>query len=340
MRAWHVEAPGPVTGHPLRLSTTDDVPEPGPGELLLKVLACGVCRTDLHVTEGDLPPHRSGVTPGHEVVGEVAAVGENIAVGGGEPGGFRVGDRAGAAWLRWTDQECKFCRRGAENLCPHSRYTGWDADGGYADYMTVPAAYAHRLPSGYSDLELAPLLCAGIIGYHALKRAELPPGGRLGLYGFGGSAHLAAQVALAQGATVHVLTRGEQAQQLARELGAASVGGAADMPPEPLDAAILFAPVGELVLPAMAALDRGGTLAIAGIYLSDIPPLNYEKHLFQERQLRSTTSNTRADAREFLALAGQHKLAVTVHGYPLEEADQALRDLKAGRFDGAAVLTP
>ena len=340
MRAWHVEAPGPVTGHPLRLSTTDDVPEPGPGELLLKVLACGVCRTDLHVTEGDLPPHRSGVTPGHEVVGEVAAVGESIAVGGGEPGGFRVGDRAGAAWLRWTDQECKFCRRGAENLCPHSRYTGWDADGGYADYMTVPAAYAHRLPTGYSDLELAPLLCAGIIGYHALKRAELPPGGRLGLYGFGGSAHLAAQVAMARGATVHVLTRGEQAQQLARELGAASVGGAADMPPEPLDAAILFAPVGELVLPAMAALDRGGTLAIAGIYLSDIPPLNYEKHLFQERQLRSTTSNTRADAREFLALAGQHKLAVTVHGYPLEEADQALRDLKAGRFDGAAVLIP
>ena len=164
------------------------------------------------------------------------------------------------------------------------------------------------------------MLCAGIIGYHALKRAELPPGGRLGLYGFGGSAHLAAQVALAQGATVHVLTRGEQAQQLARELGAASVGGAADMPPEPLDAAILFAPVGELVLPAMAALDRGGTLAIAGIYLSDIPPLNYEKHLFQERQLRSTTSNTRADAREFLALAGQHKLAVTVHGYPLERS--------------------
>ena len=355
MRAWHVEAPGPVTGHPLRLSTADDVPEPGPGELLLKVLACGVCRTDLHVTEGDLPPHRPGVTPGHEVVGEVVAVGENRenarrengqngqngeGAAGGEPGGFRVGDRAGAAWLRWTDQQCKFCARGLENLCPHSRYTGWDADGGYADYLTVPAAYAHRLPEGYSDLELAPLLCAGIIGYHALQRAELPPGGRLGLYGFGGSAHLAAQVALAQGATVHVLTRGEQAKQLARELGAASVGDAADMPPEPLDAAILFAPVGDLVLPALAALDRGGTLAIAGIYLSDIPPLNYEKHLFQERQLRSTTSNTRADAREFLAFAGQHKLAVTVHPYPLEHADEALRDLKAGRFDGAAVLTP
>ena len=334
MRAWHVEAPGPVTGQPLRLHTGDDIPEPGPGELLLKVLACGVCRTDLHVTEGDLAPHRPGVTPGHEVVGEVAALGE------GPADGFEVGDRAGAAWLRWTDNECKFCRRGAENLCPNSLYTGWDADGGYAEYMTVPAAYAHRLPAGYSDPELAPLLCAGIIGYHALQRAELPPGGRLGLYGFGGSAHLAAQVAMARGATVHVLTRGEQAQRLALELGVASVGGAADMPPEPLDSAILFAPVGNLVLPAMAALDRGGTLAIAGIYLSDIPPLNYERHLFQERQLRSVTSNTRAGAREFLGIAAEHKLAVTVHRYPLDAADQALRDLKAGRFDGAAVLTP
>jgi alcohol dehydrogenase, propanol-preferring len=336
MRAWHVAEPGPVTGHPLRLHTGDDVPRPGPGELLLRVLACGVCRTDLHVTEGDLAPRRPtppGVTPGHEVVGEVAALGEGAA-------GFAVGDRAGAAWLRWTDQDCKFCRRGAENLCPNSLYTGWDADGGYAEYLTVPAAYAHRLPAGYSDAELAPLLCAGIIGYHALKRAELPPGGRLGLYGFGGSAHLAAQVALAQGATVHVLTRGEQAQRLARELGAASVGGAADMPPEPLDSAILFAPVGDLVLPALAALDRGGTLAIAGIYLTDIPPLNYERHLFQERQLRSVTSNTRADAREFLDFAAGHKLAVTTHPYPLDSADQALRDLEAGRFDGAAVLIP
>ena len=336
MRAWHVETPGPVTGHPLRLHPDDDVPRPGPGELLLRVLACGVCRTDLHVTEGDLPPHRPtppGVTPGHEVVGEVAALGE-----GAE--GFGTGDRAGAAWLRSTDNTCAYCRRGAENLCPASRYTGWDADGGYAEYMTVPAAYAHKLPEGYSDAELAPLLCAGIIGYHALQRAELPPHGRLGIYGFGGSAHLAAQVALARGATVHVLTRGEQARRLALELGAASAGDAADMPPEPLDAAILFAPVGDLVLPAMAALDRGGTLAIAGIYLSDIPPLNYDKHLFQERQLRSVTSNTRAGAREFLGFAAGHKLAVTVHPYPLDAADQALRDLKAGRFDGAAVLVP
>ena len=333
MRAWHVETPGPVTGHPLSLHTDDEIPRPGPGELLLKVLACGVCRTALHVTEGDLPPHRRGVTPGHEVVGEVADLGEQAQ-------GFTIGDRAGAAWLRWTDGTCKFCLREAENLCPHSLYTGWDADGGYAEFMTVPAAYAHRLPDGYDDAELAPLLCAGIIGYRALQRAELPPHGRLGIYGFGGSAHLATQVALARGATVHVMTRGEQARRLALELGAASAGDAADSPPEPLDAAIMFAPVGELVLPALAALDRGGTLSIAGIYLSDIPPLNYSKHLFQERQLRSVTSNTRADAREFLGFAAEHKLAVTVHPYPLDHADQAQQDLKAGRFDGAAVLIP
>jgi propanol-preferring alcohol dehydrogenase len=333
MRAWHVETPGPVTGHPLSLHTNDEIPRPGPGELLLHVRACGVCRTDLHVTEGDLPPHRRGVTPGHEVVGEVVDLDQNAQ-------GFKKGDRAGAAWLRWTDGTCKFCRREAENLCPHSLYTGWDADGGYAEFMTVPAAYAHRLPDGYDDAELAPLLCAGIIGYRALQRAELPPHGRLGIYGFGGSAHLATQVALARGATVHVMTRGEQARRLALELGAASAGDAADPPPEPLDAAIMFAPVGELVLPALAALDRGGTLSIAGIYLSDIPSLNYEKYLFQERQLRSVTSNTRADAREFLGFAAEHKLAVTVHPYPLDAADQALRDLKAGAFDGAAVLIP
>jgi propanol-preferring alcohol dehydrogenase len=195
-------------------------------------------------------------------------------------------------------------------------------------------------PGGYSDVELAPLLCAGIIGFRALKRAALPPGGRLGLYGFGGSAHLAAQVALAQGASLYVMTRGEKSQELARSLGATFVGGAADMPPEPLDAAILFAPVGDLVLPAMAALDRGGTLAIAGIYLTDIPPMSYDKYLFQERQLRSVTSNTRQDAREFLALAALHKLSVTTHEYPLDAADHALADLKAGHFDGAAVLVP
>jgi propanol-preferring alcohol dehydrogenase len=334
MRAWHADRPGPVgAGRPLVARDTP-VPAPGPGELLLRVLACGVCRTDLHVTEGDLPVHRPGVIPGHEVVGEV------VATGPGNAAGFATGDRAGAAWLRSTDGTCRYCARGSENLCPASAYTGWDADGGYAEYLTVPAAYAHPLPAGYSDIELAPLLCAGIIGYRALKRAALPPGGRLGLYGFGGSAHLAAQVALARGATLSVMTRGEQARELARSLGAAFVGGPADMPPEPLDAAILFAPAGDLVPPALAALDRGGTLAIAGIYLSDIPPLSYERYLFQERQLRSVTSNTREDAREFLAFAAAHKLSVTTHPYPLDDAGQALADLKAGRFDGAAVLVP
>ncbi len=339
MRAWHVDRPGPVgldaaSGqHPLVMRDTP-VPEPAPGELLLRVRACGVCRTDLHVTEGDLPVHRPGVTPGHEVVGEV------VATGPGDAAGFAIGDRAGAAWLRSTDGTCRYCRRDAENLCPSSRYTGWDADGGYAEYLTVPAAFAHRLPEGYSDADLAPLLCAGIIGYRALKRAAVPPGGRLGLYGFGGSAHLAAQVALAQGATIYVLTRGAQSQDLARELGAAFVGGPADMPPEPLDSAILFAPVGDLVLPALAALDRGGTLAIAGIYLTDIPPLRYDRYLFQERQIRSVTSNTRQDAREFLAFAATKRLSVTTHQYPLAAADHALSDLKAGRFDGAAVLIP
>ena len=332
MRAWVVRAPGPIETGPLDYQEKP-VPAPAPGELLVRVLACAVCRTDLHVSEGDLPVHREHVTPGHMVVGTVAALGEGAA-------DYAAGDRVGVAWLRHTDGTCVYCLRGAENLCPRSEYTGWDADGGYAEYLTVPAAYAHPLPAGYSDLELAPLLCAGIIGYRALKRAELPPGGRLGLYGFGGSAHLAAQVALAQGASVYVMTRGKQAQELARSLGAAFVGGAADMPPEPLDSAILFAPVGDLVLPAMAALDRGGTLAIAGIYLTDIPPLSYERYLFQERQLRSVTSNTRQDAREFLAFAAAHKLSVTTHQYPLGAADRALADLKAGRFDGAAVLVP
>src|SRR6185437_3046086 len=333
MRAWRVRRPGPMSTGPLE-QVTADVPRPGPSELLVAVRSCGVCRTDLHVTEGDLPVHRVGVTPGHEVVGEV------VEVGAGDAAGFAVGDRTGAAWLRSTDGTCRYCRRGAENLCPASTYTGWDADGGYAEYLTVPAAYAHPLPAGYSDAELAPLLCAGIIGYRALKRAALPPGGRLGLYGFGGSAHLAAQVALAQGASLSVMTRGAQAQELARSLGASFVGGPAEMPPEPLDAAILFAPVGDLVLPAMAALDRGGTMAIAGIYLTDIPALSYDKYLFQERQLRSVTSNTREDAREFLTFAAAHKLSVTTHEYPLDAADRALADLKAGRFDGAAVLVP
>ncbi|MGY4709324.1 zinc-binding alcohol dehydrogenase family protein [Mycolicibacterium sp. CBM1] len=334
MRAWRVRRPGPMASHPLELEAAAPISRPGAGELLVAVRACGVCRTDLHVCEGDLAVHRRRVTPGHEVVGEVVAVGPAT---GAE---FTVGDRVGIAWLRHTCGRCRYCRRGAENLCPDSRYTGWDADGGYAEFATVPADFAHHLPDGYSDTELAPLLCAGIIGYRSLLRAELPAGGRLGLYGFGGSAHITAQVALAQGAEVHVMTRGAAAQELALALGAASAQGAADPPPVKLDAAILFAPVGDLVLPALEALDRGGTLAIAGIHLSDIPVLNYQRHLFQERQIRSVTSNTRADAREFLAFAGQHHIEVTTPQYRLDHADRALSDLAGGRIAGAAVLLP
>ncbi|MCV7075440.1 zinc-binding alcohol dehydrogenase family protein [Mycobacterium szulgai] len=331
MTAWQVVEPGPMESGPLQRVTTA-VPTPEPAELLVAVRACGVCRTDLHVTEGDLPVHRDRVTPGHEVVGEVVEVGADA----GDD--FKVGDRVGIAWLRHTCGLCTYCVRGDENLCRQSRYTGWDADGGYAEFATVPAAFAHHLPSGYSDSELAPLLCAGIIGYRSLLRAELPPGGRLGLYGFGGSAHITAQVALAQGAELHVMTRGDRARELALDLGAASAQGAAEPPPVPLDAAILFAPVGDLVLPALEALDRGGTLAVAGIHLTDIPALNYQRHLFQERQIRSVTSNTRADARAFLDFAAQHHIEVTTPEYPLGHADRALSDLSAGRIAGAAVL--
>lgn len=328
MTAWQVDRPGPLATHPLRRVSLP-VPEPAAGEVLIRVHTCAVCRTDLHLAEGDLPPHRPGTVPGHEVVGTVERLGADVP----DP---PVGTRVGVAWLRWTCGVCRYCRRGAENLCPNSRYTGWDADGGYAQYCVAPAAYVYRLPPGYGDDEVAPLLCAGIIGYRALRRSELPPGGRLGIYGFGASAHLAAQVAIAEGATVHVVTRAPAARQLALSLGAASASATA--PPEPLDAAILFAPVGTLVPPALAALDRGGTLAVAGIHLSDIPSLHYAEHLFQERRLCSVTANTRGDGREFLDLAQRYRLRVSVTGYPLAEADRALADLAADRVNGAAVL--
>lgn len=333
MRAWTVTTPGPVSGTPMRFAEVPR-PSPAPGELLIRVEACGVCRTDLHVCEGDLPVHRAEVVPGHEVVGEI------VDIAGGSETAFRVGQRVGVPWLRSTCGRCTYCRRGAENLCPDSTYTGWDADGGYAEYVVAPAAYALSLPDGYEPHELAPLLCAGIIGYRALRRAELPPGGRLGLYGFGGSAHLVAQVARVEGATVHVMTREPEARRLALELGAASAGEAYASPPAPLDAAIIFAPVGDLVPVALSALDRGGTLALAGIHMTDTPPLDYRRHLFHERQVRSVEANTRDDAVEFLSFAGRHRLQVTTTSYRLGDALVALRDLEAGRFPGAAVLHP
>lgn len=331
MRAWVVSGPRPISQSPLAL-VERPVPTPEPGEVLVRVRACGVCRTDLHLAEGDLQPRRIEVVPGHEVIGEVVRLGARA-------DRFRTGDRIGIAWLRHTCGTCRWCRNGQENLCPKSRYTGWDADGGYAEFAAVPQAFAYRVPTSFTDEQAAPLLCAGIIGYRSLQRARLPAGGRLGIYGFGASAHLTAQVAIAQGAQVHVLTRGQQARELALRLGAASAGGPSDRAPVLLDAAIIFAPAGELVPLALESLGPGGTLALAGIHMSDIPTLDYRRHLFAERTVCSVTSNTRRDGEEFLVLAQRLGIQVTTTPVRFEHADQALRDLAGGRVRGAAVLT-
>jgi alcohol dehydrogenase, propanol-preferring len=330
MKAWEVVEPGPIDGGPLRL-VDRPVPAPGPGQIRVQVSACGVCRTDLHVAEGDLPVHRPRVVPGHEVVGRVDAVGPSV-------GRFSIGDRVGLAWLATTCGVCRFCRRGAENLCVQATFTGWDHDGGYAEAAVADERFAYRLPDDLPDDQAAPLLCAGIIGYRALRSTGLRPGGRLGLYGFGGSAHLTAQIAAAEGAEIYVATRSADAQALAADLGAAWVGGAADVPPDPLDAVILFAPVGDLVRPGLAALDRGGVLAVAGIHLTDVPALDYQRHLFNERVLKSVTANTRRDGEELLRLAPRLGVRATTVPYPLDRADQALADLAADRITGAAVL--
>jgi len=330
VRAWQVGLPGPMSSGPLVAADHPD-PVPGRGEVLLKVRVCGVCRTDLHLAEGDLTPRHPGIIPGHEVVGEVIGQGPGAAR-------FGLGERVGVAWLGGTCGACRFCVRGQENLCLSPTFTGWDRDGGYAELITAAENFAYRIPETFSDEEAAPLLCAGIIGYRALTRAELPIGGRLGIYGFGGSAHLAAQIALYRGARVYVMTRSAQARALALDLGATFVGGAEEEPPDPLDAAILFAPAGGLVPVALRALDRGGTLAVAGIHLSDIPPLHYADELFEERQLRSVTANTRADGEEFFRIAAEIPLRPTTVAYPFAAADRALRDLAEDRITGAAVL--
>ena len=330
MRCWTVEQPGPIDAGPLR-ATVRRRPVPGAAEVLLEVEACGVCRTDLHLAEGDLAPRRRAVVPGHQIVGTVRERGSGAVR-------FALGDRVGGAWLRGACGSCGWCRTGRENLCPASTYTGWDADGGFAEYAVVPEAFGYRLPASAPAAELAPLLCGGIIGYRSLVRANLPPGGSLGLYGFGSSAHITAQVALAQGAQLFVMTRGEQNRALAHETGAAWVGTEAARPPELLDSAIVFAPAGELVPVALESLRPGGTLALAGIHMSAVPAMDYERHLFHERDLRTVTSNTRRDGEELLALAA--RLGVRPHTtcYPLAEADHALADLAAGRFGGSGVL--
>jgi propanol-preferring alcohol dehydrogenase len=325
MRAWLIERPGPLGTVGFRLADVP-APRPGAGELLVRVEACGVCRTDLHAVEGDLALPRLPLVPGHQVVGAVV-----------EPAA-RAGERVGIPWLRWACGACRFCRAGRENLCPDARFTGLDADGGYAEFATVPAAFALPIPAGLDAAAAAPLLCAGIIGFRALRLSEVRPGGRLGLYGFGGSAHVTIQVARHWNCEVYVFTRGGERADLARSLGAAWVGRAEEPPPARLDAAIVFAPAGGLVPLALRALDRGGTLALAGIHMTAIPPLDYARDLFYERTVRSVTANTREDARAFLALAAEIPVRTEVERVPVGEADRALARLARGEVRGAAVL--
>jgi alcohol dehydrogenase, propanol-preferring len=328
MEVWAFDRPAPIADGRLTRRQRS-TPKPRKGQLVLEVDACGICRTDLHLIEGDLPPRGPEVVPGHQIVGRVVAA--------PDVDDFAIGERVGVAWLRQTCGRCYWCRYGAENLCPSAEFTGWDADGGLAEFATVPAAFAYRLPDAYSDEKVAPLLCAGIIGYRALQRAKVPPGGRLGLYGFGSSAHITAQIAKARGAELFVMTRGERNRSLARELGASFVGGATEHPPVPLDSAIVFAPAGELVPAALGTVQRGGTVALAGIYMTDIPQMRYES-LFLERDLRTVTSNARRDGEELLRLASTLPLTLHTTGYSFDQARSALQDLSTGAFAGSGVI--
>jgi propanol-preferring alcohol dehydrogenase len=331
MRAMVLDAPAPIASGPLTLRSLPE-PEPAAGELLVAVTACGVCRTDLHVVEGELPFPGRPLVPGHQAVGRVLALGAGVL-------GFEPGERVGVGWVHRFCGACEHCLAGRENLCLAPTFTGYDVDGGYAERLTVPAAFAHRLPAGLGgDVAVAPLLCAGIIGYRALKRAGLRPGDRLALYGFGASAHLALQLARAWGCEVYVVSREADARERAMGLGAAWTGAPGEAPPCPVDAAVTFAPVGAPIPEALAALRRGGTLAIAGISLDAVPSLDYERHLFQERQLVSVTANTRADARELLDLAARLPLNVDAAVWPLEAANAALARLKAGRVGAQAAV--
>ena len=330
MKAAVLTTPAPIDTSPLQLRDLP-LPEPAANEIRVRVQACGICRTDLHVVEGELPPQLEHIVPGHQVVGVVERPGAAATR-------FKEGDRVGIAWLRSTCGVCRYCQAGNENLCPQARFTGYHANGGYAEYAVVRQDFAYAVPTNLAAAEATPLLCAGIIGYRALRRAEMRPGCRLGLYGFGSSAHIATQVARHLGCTVYVMTRDERHQQLARQLGAAWAGGADATPPEKLDSAVLFAPVGHLVLPALEALDQGGTLALAGIYLTDIPTLNYERHLFHEKNLRSVTANTRRDGEELLRIAAEIPIRPQMTSFPLEEANRALQQLKHDAIQGSGVL--
>jgi propanol-preferring alcohol dehydrogenase len=320
----------PVSESPLVLRELDE-PQPAADEVRVRVSVCAVCRTDIHIVEGDLALHRTPVIPGHQIVGRIDRLGENVTR-------FQVGQRIGIAWLRHVDGSCLFCQRGRENLCLDSRYTGYDADGGYAEYAVVPQDFAYELPEGFDDEQVSPLLCGGLIGYRALERAAVPKNGRLLLVGFGSSARIVIQIALHRGHEVYVATRSENHIRQAKELGAAWAGADFRDLPGQVDSAILFAPSGKLVPPALVALDRGGICSIAGIHLSDVPVLNYNRHLYQERELRSVTSNTRADARALFTEARAAGLRLQTTAYSLQDANRALADMKHSRVDGTPVL--
>ncbi|MGD9502727.1 MAG: zinc-dependent alcohol dehydrogenase family protein [Methyloceanibacter sp.] len=332
MPAMVLDAPGT----PLRRAELA-VPKPGPHQVLIEVAACGVCRTDLHIFDGELPHPKLPLVLGHEIVGRIAALGENAT-------GFSLGDRVGVPWLGGTDGTCRYCREGRENLCDNPRFTGYQIDGGYAGFCAADARYVFRLPEAYGDAEAAPLLCAGLIGYRSLKLSLAPPAAevsRLGIYGFGAAAHIVAQVARSQGREVYAFTRrgDRQAQDFARSLGAVWAGSSGEKPPQALDAAIIFAPVGALVPEALKALRKGGVVVCGGIHMSDIPSFPYEC-LWEERVVRSVANLTREDAREFLALAPQVPVKTHVSPIPLADANEALQRLRRGELTGAAVLVP
>lgn len=330
MRAMVLEDIAPIESAPLRLRELPD-PEPGPGEARLRVRCCAICRTDLHVVEGDLPRARLPIIPGHQVIGAVDALGPGCRT-------LRVGQRVGVAWLRHTCGACGWCLRGQENLCEASRYTGYHEHGGYATYAVVPEAFAYPVPDVFSDVDAAPLLCAGIIGFRALKRARVPEGGTLALYGFGSSAHVVLQLARRRGCRVYVVSRGGAHLRHAEEMGADWAGSDPKAMPSKPDSAIIFAPAGRLVPQALESLRKGGTLALAGIYMSEIPALDYERHLFYERDIHSVTANTREDGHELLAEAAAIPVRPFTTPYPLHEANRALQDLKTDRIAGTGVL--
>jgi propanol-preferring alcohol dehydrogenase len=329
MKAALLRAPQPIERNPLEIA---DVPVPVPGarDVLVRVHACGVCRTDLHVTEGELPPRKSPVIPGHQVVGSVEAA-------GGEVTRFRRGDRVGIAWLHSTDGTCRFCLSGRENLCDDAAFTGWTVDGGYAGYALGDEQFAYPIPEGFPDLQAAPLLCAGIIGFRALRLSGIAQGGRLGIYGFGAAGHVCIQVARHWGAEVYVITRDVRHRMLASELGAGWVGGTADTPPKKLDAAIIFAPAGELVPVALRSLKKGGVLVLGGIHMTPIPQLPYEL-LYGERAVRTVANNTRQDGIDFLQVAAEIPIRTRVQPFRLRDANAALNALKHDAINGAAVL--